>query len=115
MAKSWKEFRTPNVRFIGEQDGLVEIELKAKLRACLERYSIVAAYLARVAYEDGVIAVALCIRTGTESEIDLVSDVSKIFASIFSSENSLDVIFLTDEQELDLKLVCRPFLTKIAD
>lgn len=72
--------RVPEVRFLGEQDGEPERELKARLSAVLEPRPLVdRAYLAQVAYAGAQgVTVALCI-LGPEAP-DLAAAIGREFA-----------------------------------
>ena len=55
----------PTVRFLGCQEGQVELELKSALLPALQRYSVRRAYLARIDFGDGSSpSVALCLVGG---------------------------------------------------
>jgi SseB protein C-terminal domain len=94
-------------RFLGEQDGPAERELKTLLAQelavtpCARR-----AYLARVEHS-GTTHVALCV-IGPQ-DANLVERVASRFASMFGSNEHLDIMFLDDHQELRLQTVCTPF------
>lgn len=99
------------VRFVGEQDGPPERDLKAcfveqfKYEPTVER-----AYLARADYDDGTGAhVALCVKCFCGGDQTLNARVADIFADMFGSHEHLDVIFLRDDQEQELSQVCPPF------
>ena len=100
------------LRFLYEQDGPHERTLKTQLITLfLQRQNILRAYLARVEYTNpGTYNVALCLRTTTDQEDStLVDTIGSMFASIFSADHHLDILFLTAAQELQLKEVCNPF------
>ena len=108
--KSPEQFRVSAPRFIGEQDGPPERELKSRLIELFEQvHGIGKAYLARVAYDDSeAISVALCLRAETTHR-DIVEKIGKIFGSMFPSRERLDIIFVTEKQECDLVRSCKPF------
>jgi hypothetical protein len=103
--------REGRVEFLGEHSGSVEDTLKREL--ILEfatRPDIRRAYLARVAFQPGgEPAVALCILSKRPEDQAIVTRVGEIYSRRFSKDAVLDVIFITDEQNADLALVCRPF------
>jgi len=103
------EVRTERkIRFVGEQDGPPERDLKELLVPELVSSAVKRAYLVRVAYDDpSSQEVALCVR-GTESAA-LVRTVAAHFATVFGRETHLDILFLTEPQERELSRVCRPF------
>lgn len=104
--------RVHEIRFVGEQDGVSERELKAKLVALLERRPQVdRAYLAQVVYADapsGVVALCLA----GPQDPDLISDIGREFRKQFASGVHLDILFVSDEQELKLMQVCTPFFDR---
>ena len=105
------ELHQESLRFISEQDGAIERDLKTRLIALFCSDNVVTrAYLAAVDYGDlTTYSVALCLRTLSKTDGTLVERIGSIFASIFSAEEHLDIIFLVNEQESQLLAVCRPF------
>jgi hypothetical protein len=104
-----RKIKVPQLRFLGEQDGPAERELKSRLAEIFDQ-GISAAYLARVAYGEKSFAVALCLRSYLGPDRGLIKTVAKIFASMFGSHEHLDIIFLSEAQEAELAMVCNPFL-----
>jgi hypothetical protein len=106
-----QEMRVPQPRFVGEQDGPPERELKERLVEFFRRdQSVQIAYLARVVYGDQIaVGVALCLRTQFGPDRGLAEKIGRIFASMFGSHEHLDMVFLTSEQEAALAKTCRPF------
>lgn len=105
------EFRQDQVRFLGEQDGPIEQQLKQKLTDLFDDCKTVTnAYLAVA--DDGTpetFTVALCLRASPSPDISLVKSINSVFASIFSSAEHLDILFLDEEQEMRLMQVCCAF------
>jgi hypothetical protein len=103
--------RQASIRFLGEQDGNPERQLKAALIEAFGKFPrLERAYLARVAYgESEAFEVALCIR-GSEDRA-LVKAVGSRFSEIFAGAEHLDIFFLSEQQESELQGVCRPFFT----
>ena len=99
------------LRFCGEQDGPPERDLKERLvRFSRRDSSVEAAYLAQVVYGDqSPMNVALCLRTKFGADHGLAEKIGRIFGSIFGPREHLDIIFLDDEQEIELAKVCLPF------
>ena len=97
------------LRFLCEQRGESEDGFKAAIHPLLAAQSVVKrAYLARVDYGrpsgyEVVLAIA-----GPEDQ-KLVTDLSSAFAKQFSRNQHLDIIFLTDTSEAELRKVCPPF------
>ena len=100
------------VEFVVEQDGEAERILKARL---VERFRssihVMEAYLVAVRYDDSHhVRVALCLKTDDSlGNYDLVTVASSEFKEIFSSAQSLDVVFLTPAEERQISVVARPF------
>jgi hypothetical protein len=106
------ELRIPKTRFLHEQTGPIETQLKARLADALAATDLVQrAYLVRVAYdEQGTYDVALCIRTASgQVEEKLLPVVRATFASLFGSDMHLDILFVDDARETELAVVCGPF------
>jgi hypothetical protein len=99
----------PTLRFLCEQDGAPERELKAELHEVLRSHSaVIRAYLARVDYGNpSAYEVALCISSPKDET--LVKQVSQVFARRFGQGAHLDIIFLTSNTEAEVKKVCRAF------
>jgi hypothetical protein len=101
--------------FLGEQDGSPEQGFKNELiRMFLISGKCVRAYLGVMRYGNETNAhVALCLKTNGNDE-NLLKNCANIFKSTFSSNEHLDILFLSDEQELVLREVCCPFYTSSA-
>lgn len=113
-----------HVQFVGEQDGVPERELKDRLAHSLRPMGVRKAYLAVVSYDQrkgpqnasGDVAapalnVALCLalQDAAEEKQEIVQRAGHDFAALFGPTQHVDIIFLTDQQELALGKVCRPF------
>jgi hypothetical protein len=99
------------VKFVGEQDGSPERDLKAQfIKLFREQSTIQRAYLARTDYGDATgVNVALCVKSSTGEDTSLVSSVSAIFGEMFGSHEHLDVLFIRDDEEQQLRVVCTAF------
>jgi|CXWL01.1.fsa_nt_gi hypothetical protein len=99
------------VQFLGDQDGLVEQEIKARWIPILEKNSSVRrAYLAITKYGDsGTNQVTLCIVHSKREDPALVNELAEPFRQTFNNSVALDIIFITTSQELKAKKVCNPF------
>lgn len=74
------------------------------------RKTITKAYLAAVVYGTvNTFTVALCLRAFPSPDRALVKSINTVFASIFSSAEHLDILFIDHEQEVRLMEICRPF------
>ncbi len=111
MSTHTEEIHAPQLRFLGEQDGPPERELKSRLVAIFEHeQNVKSAYLVRVTYGDqSPVVVALCLRVQSGSDDEVAENAGRIFASMFGKHEHLDIIFLSDAQEAEVVKVCRPF------
>lgn len=104
------------VVFLAEQKGPAEDALVAALTPLLQRHAGVRrAYLVRGSSSstDASTGVYLALRaTGIANEMALVESVGKVFAKIFNREEHLDVLFLTDETEEQVRKVSPPFFER---
>jgi len=101
----------PKTKFLCEQDGIPERELKQSLIEALNKRSHVrSAYLARVEYDKpDEMNVALCIKMDKEDDPALRKEIGNIFAGLFGAHEHLDVLFLRDEQVTEIRSVCNAF------
>jgi hypothetical protein len=99
------------VLFLGEQDGVVERELKTAISGFLLSHpAIYSAYLARVSYQEAPgPSVALCLRGRRENVKLLVTGIGEIFKNQFNTTQHLDIFFLSDLQLQALERVAKPF------
>jgi hypothetical protein len=101
----------PRIEFVGEQAGQTEDELKTRLVPTLQQSaSVRSAYLARVSYgEPSAYSVALCIRSASGLDDTLQRRLGSIFTEMFRTDAHLDILFIRDDQEQQLKRVCNAF------
>ena len=104
-------FSAEELRFVGEQDGVPERQLKAQWQPMLEAHREIArAYLAHISYEHSPEHnVVLCIRSANGADRALVEQLAAPFRTAFGSDAHLDFAFVSEEQEADLIKVCAPF------
>lgn len=113
-SKNPEKFQLTELRFLGEQDGPPERELKFRLAQLFHsNKNVTTAYLARVSYGPESFAVALCLRARSGADRGLVEKVGKIFASMFGGHEHLDIIFVDEVQEAELASICTPFFPKV--
>jgi len=107
------EFTVRPPRFLGEQDGVPERQLKEKLVRMFDLVPwVTTAYLARVRYGDSKLAsVALCVVGQPGQNRVFAEQIAGIFASIFGSHEHMDIIWITPEQDQELASLCRPFFS----
>ena len=107
-----ESYAPAEVRFLGEQDGTAESDLKDRVAPILrDSQAVRRAYLARVQYDNPVPAVALCLVPADGGVEDaLLEKIASVFAGMFSNREHLDMIVVDHDQERELAQVCRPFL-----
>ncbi len=110
------EFTTPDIAFLGEQDGPAERRLKEALAVVLGLDArVTRAYLARVLHDGRTSGVMLALLTDDEGDSEkLVAQAGKIFAAMFNTRAQLDVIFLTGGKDAEIRRVCQPFYDRNA-
>ncbi|MGH8489621.1 MAG: enhanced serine sensitivity protein SseB C-terminal domain-containing protein, partial [Gammaproteobacteria bacterium] len=109
--KKLDSFTGSKVRFVAEQIGVPETELKEELvRLFKQQCRVSRAYLAQVEYDKVKhFNVALCIYLQQSESEKLANDVASIFRRMFGPHEHLDILFLSDTQEIELRKVCCPF------
>lgn len=105
----------PHVRFVAEQVGGLEDELKsATVQRWLEGGNgrDLRAYLAQVAYPgDKETSIALCIASDGHGDKQLIEEAAAVFRGMFRQNQHLDIFFLNQRQEGRLRRVCCPFFS----
>ena len=101
------------IEYLGEKTGPTEDELKSSLIPILRKYGDVErAYLAIISTDGRKSwSVALCFAP-KKDDPKLVREVGEVFHRMFGRDQFLDMMFLTQQAELDLRKVCPPFYTK---
>jgi len=109
-----EQLQVPKITFVREQDGDAERNLKQKIVPLLEARDYVhSAYLVRATYDNThELNVALCIRMEQGDDSGLRKAVGDVFATMFNRQEHLDIAFIRNEQEDELKQVCRAFYEK---
>lgn len=105
------ELMNISIKFVSEQDGPVEREIKNELiNIFINHKKPVRAYLALVEYDDsGQQHVCLCIQTDGIEDSSLMQQCFAVFKKMFSVNEHMDFMFLTNEMETVLRNVCCPF------
>ena len=106
-----EERKVRALRFLGEQDGEPERELKAAWAATLANTKgVTRAFLARAISGDSAgPAVMLCICPSSVESAALVQQLAAPFQSIFGANQFVDIVFLSAVQEADVSRVATPF------
>jgi len=99
------------IRFLGEQDGPIEQEIKARWKKILISFpQALRVYLAIVSFGGAQHPqVALCVRSEMGDNARLVEALAEPFRQMFNAATPLDIMFLDEAQEVEVKKVCRAF------
>jgi len=98
------------VRFVGEQDGPVERDLKAKWLPILRTApQIRSAFLVRCSYDQDDQHVVLAICSAGGPDLRLLEALRVPYALAFHRSCPLDMMFATAAQEALIRDVCPPF------
>lgn len=116
-----------DLRFVGERDGEPERDFKCELSVFLRQLvewkpldKPVRAYLCSVSYpsdgDSGSFSVALFFATESDAKDEIRKGAASIFRRMFGTREHLEMMFVEDETESELRQVCSPFVdTKEAD
>src|SRR6266850_3158738 len=104
------EVRVDSLRFVSEQDGAPERDLKARWLPILAAHpEVKRAYLAVAEYEaQPGNNVVLCIRSDDAPNVHFIEQLREPFAAVFNRDAHLDVAFVSDAKEKEVTRVCRP-------
>ena len=99
------------LNFVCEQDGVSEKEFKNALIPILIKHDKpVRAYLVQTRYVDNIeFNVALCFMTEGKEDAYLLNESIKIFKVMFGTKEHIDIIFLNQEQEQNIRKISCPF------
>jgi len=105
---------TEDITFLGEQDGPAEQRLKEALAVLLGLdASVTRAYLARVVYDDKSSGVMLgLLRDGGRDCEKLAGQMGRTVAALFNTSADLDIVFLNDERDAEIRKACPPFFDR---
>ena len=100
-----------DIIFLGEQDGPAEQRLKEALAVVLGLgANVTRAYLARVVYDDKTSGVMLGLLTDDDKDSEKVAgQMGKTFAALFNTKTHLDIMFLDNERDAEIRKACTPF------
>lgn len=106
-----KQLTPQTTRFVAEQDGPPERDLKARfVELFREQPTVERAYLAVAEHDDGTGAhVTLAMRCSCGEDPSLISKLADVFSSMFGSHEHLDMMFIREDEEHQLQTVCAPF------
>jgi SseB protein C-terminal domain len=107
-----QQFSVSRITFIGEQDGAHDRRLKEAISVLLDlNASVTRAYLARVSYDDGTTASMLLglVTHDKQQSSKLALQMDRAFGALFNTESHLDVVFLDEEADAQIRKACRPF------
>lgn len=93
------KFTVFSTRFLGEQWGPVECDFRHQVVPILEKHGVQRAYLLKVQHgnENSEVFVSLSLVGGRRGIFSIEKKISRVFKSIFSRSNSIDVRFLRDD------------------
>lgn len=99
------------ISFLCEQIGKPEQELKHYLLDLFKKNKeVIRAYLVRVKYDSkNDFNVVLCLKMTSKPSENLEEGISNIFAGMFRTDEHLDTLFLSSEEEARLRSICQPF------
>jgi hypothetical protein len=105
------QFNARKTLFLSEQDGPSEQVLKRCLTGYLSCVpAIELAYLVKVSHgESSGQHVALCLVGGKEDAVQIAQSAETVFNELFQSTESLQILFLTDEQRTRVGAIADPF------
>lgn len=111
-----RQFSASDVIFLGEQDGPPEQRLKEALAVLFRlNATVTRAYLARVVYGGMTSSVMLGIVADDEEDGEkLVLQLERAVAALFDTEAHLDVVFLSNERDAEIRKACPPFYDRTA-
>jgi hypothetical protein len=106
-----ESFEVDRVSFLQEQDGVPERLLKERLaRAFQSLPAVLEAYLVRVRYgESPEVKVALALHARESAYGALPDLIVSEFRKTFRTDQSLDILFLTRQQQKDISVIAKPF------
>jgi hypothetical protein len=100
-----------DIQFLGQQDGPIEQEIKARWKSILVTFpDVLRAYLAIASFDPFTahqVVLSICSQTGEDPL--LIDALIKPFREMFNAATSIDILFLDGAQEADVKKVCRAF------
>ncbi|HLX17750.1 MAG TPA: enhanced serine sensitivity protein SseB C-terminal domain-containing protein [Bradyrhizobium sp.] len=110
------QFPAPEITFLGEQDGPAERRLKEALGVLLGLDpTVTRAYLARVLYDGKTGGVMLALLTDDDKDNEkLVEQVGKTFAALLNTTAHLDIVFLDEARDAEIRKTCPPFYNRYA-
>lgn len=103
--------RTCRAEFVSEQKGEIEDWMKSLWSEFFRaREDVAAAYLLCVRFPaQQQTCVALCLRADAKDRATLISFVSDAFRQMFDPDESLSLMFLSDDEERRARAVAMPF------
>jgi hypothetical protein len=109
--KAHTRIQVLSIEFLGEQTGPVEDELKQRWTSYFRtELSISKAYLVRTRYDNsGAAHISLCIQATDHNHRQILKQTTDVFREMFNPSQSLDVIFLSSDEEQRVAGVCTPF------
>lgn len=106
------QMQTTSLRFLCEQDGPAERQIKSQWMPILEADPrIRRAFLVRAQYADQTEHVILALSSTGGTDAGLMESLRIPYTAIFREDCPLDMAFITDAQQSHIEKVCPPFYT----
>jgi hypothetical protein len=106
------QVQTTSLRFLCEQDGAAERQIKEQWLPILEGAPhIRRAFLVRAQYADQTEHVILALSSTDGSDAALMDALRIPYAAIFREDCPLDMAFINEAQQSHIERVCPPFYT----
>jgi SseB protein C-terminal domain len=106
------QVQTTSLRFLCEQDGPAERQIKAQWLPILEAEPhIRRAFLVRAQYSDQTEHVILALSSTGGSDSALMDALRIPYVATFRDDCPLDMAFINEAQQAHIEKVCRPFYT----
>lgn len=105
------QFKVRKTLFLNEQDGPAEQVLKRCLTGYLSCVpGVEQAFLVSVSHhKSSEQQVALCLVGGKKDALQIFQAAETMFHELFRSTENLEVLFLTDEQRIEVSAIANPF------
>lgn len=102
-----------NLKFLCEQKGTVETELKNILKTYFQTApSVKNAFLIRGEHSKTEPCVLLCLDMDLKFKENILTNVAKIFSNIFVRDQFLDILIINKNQKHEIQKIAKPFYSK---
>jgi len=113
MTREHEQLTVPSIRIVGEQDGPAEQKIKTQFSEFLAGTGFQCrAYLVRAKYgSSDELNVALLVRLQSGDSRFVNSGLGRLFHSVFRPDQHLDIMFLSESEEENVKTLVKPFFS----